>query len=149
MNLSRFCRTKLVELNLKSNTKDEILVEIAKLIAKSPSITDKDVVLKDLLLREKLGSTGVGMGIAFPHARSQGVKALTIAFARSFNAIDYDSIDKKPVKLFFIVVSPEAMHTQHLQVLAKLSLIMHDKNNFQRAMDAEYPQEILDLIDQK
>jgi len=147
MKLSRFCSHSLIELNLKSKTKDEVLLELKNLLAKSHSIVDSDVVLDDLIKRENLGSTGVGLGIAFPHTRTKGTMGLCIAFGRSSKGIDFGSIDRKPVHLFFVAVSPEDSHAQHLQVLAKLSLLMRDKSNADIALKANYPEEILNLMD--
>ena len=147
MKLSIFSRHDLIELELNANTKEEVLVKLIELLSHSPSILDIKKVKKDILQREKLGSTGVGLGIAFPHARTKGVRALTIAFARSEKGIDFGSIDRKPVHLFFIVISPESNHGQHLQVLAKLSLIMNSEKNIKFAMEANFPQEILSLMD--
>ncbi len=147
MKLSIFCSHELVELDLKSTTKDEVITEMVKLLSTAKSIKDIDQVEKDIRARENLGSTGVGLGIAFPHARSKGVNALTIAFGRSQEGIDFGSIDRKPVNFFFLVISPESNHGQHLQVLAKLSLIMNSDQSIETAQNANFPQEILDLMD--
>ncbi len=147
MRLSIFCSHELVELDIKANTKDEVIKELVSLVSHSHSVVDIDQVEKDILERESLGSTGVGLGIAFPHARSKGVKALTIVFGRSLKGIPFGSIDRKPVHFFFLVVAPESNHGQHLQVLAKLSLIMNSEENIKMAMEANFPQEILDLMD--
>jgi PTS system fructose-specific IIA component/PTS system nitrogen regulatory IIA component len=149
MKLSQFSSHDLIELDLKSKTKEEVLKELVDILSKSSSITDRQKVYDSLIEREKLGSTGVGLGIAFPHARTSGTRALSIAFGRSKKGVDFDSIDKKSVKFFFLVVSPEELHSEHLQVLAKLSLIMHKNENILKAMEAEFPQQILDLMDLK
>jgi len=147
MKLSQFSSHDLIELDLKSKNKQDVLKELVDILGRSSSIIDRQKLLENLTEREKLGSTGVGLGIAFPHARTSGTRALCIAFGRSKKGVDFDSIDRKPVKLFFVVVSPEELHSEHLQVLAKLSLIMHKNENILKALEADFPQQILDLMD--
>lgn len=147
MKLSGFCSHDLIKLDLQSHDKESVLKELVDLFDYAPSVTDKETVLEDLGEREKLGSTGVGLGIAFPHARSKAVKALTIAFGRSEKGIPFGSIDRKPVHIFIVVISPETSHAQHLQVLASLSLLLNEKKNMKACLEADFPQEILDLFD--
>ncbi|MFP4458415.1 MAG: PTS sugar transporter subunit IIA [Candidatus Zixiibacteriota bacterium] len=147
MKLSIFCSHDLIKLDLKSETKEVVIRELIDLFDYASSVEDKEVVLKDLLEREKLGSTGVGLGIAFPHARSKAVNALTIAVGRSEKGVRFGSIDRKPVHIFIVVVSPENSHAQHLSVLASLSLLLHEKENIDKFLEASFPQEILDLLD--
>lgn len=149
MKLSAFCSHDLINLDIVSQTKEDVLMELANLLGSAKSVKDKDVVFNDLLQREKLGSTGVGLNIAFPHTRSKAASALTIAVGRSEKGIDFGSMDRLPVHLFITVISPESSHAQHLQVLASLSLLLHDPKNIEQFMNATFPQEILDLLDKE
>lgn len=149
MNLSQFCGSNLIELELKSKTKNEVLSELAELLANSDKITDPQAVRKALIERESLASTGLGFGVALPHARSKAVKGLTIAFGRSEKGIDFGSLDKKPVHLFFAIVVPDWAINTHLSALAKLSLLLKDKENREILLNATFPQDVLDFIDQE
>lgn len=147
MKLSNYCRTELIELHLESENKKDVLAEIVDVGTHSGRIHNKKEVLAAIMDREKLGSTGVGFGVAFPHARTGGVSSLTIIFGRSINGVSFGAIDRKLVHLFFMVLTPMNSEHMHLQILAKLSLIMHNEQNREIALTAEFPQQILDLID--
>ena len=82
MNLSQFCGTALIDLELKSKTSEEVLAELVELLANSERIKNPEAVLDALKEREKLASTGIGFGVALPHARVKGVDGLVIAFGR-------------------------------------------------------------------
>ncbi len=148
MDLSIFCGTNIIELDLKSTSQEEVLNELSELLANSDRIQDAEQVLKALKEREELASTGIGFGVALPHARSKGAKGMVIAFGRSEEGIDFRSLDKRPVYLFFAIVVPETAVNTHLTALAKLSLLLKDEENRQVLMDATFPQEVLDFMDQ-
>jgi len=147
MKLSAFCATSLIEMDLKSDNSDDVITEIADILAKSDRIQSKEEVEKALKEREKLASTGLGFGVALPHARSKGAKGLTIAFGRSESGIDFGALDQEPVHLFFAIVVPETAVNTHLTALGKLTYLLKEKKNRQILMEATYPQEILDFID--
>ncbi len=147
MNLSLFCGTNLIELELCSETKKDILKELADLLNNSEKIKNKEAMLTALLAREKTASTGMGFGIALPHARVKGVQGMVIAFGRSEKGIDFDSLDGKPVHLFFAIVVPETSINTHINALEELSKILADKRNRDFLLNATFPQEVLDLID--
>lgn len=149
MELSIFCGTNIIELDLKSTSQAEVLKELSELLANSDKIKDSKQLLEALKKREELASTGIGFGVALPHARSKSAKGMVIAFGRSDKGIDFRSIDKKPVHLFFAIVVPETAVNTHLTALAKLSLLLKDKENRQFLMDATFPQEVLDFMDQR
>ncbi len=147
MKLSQFCGTDLIELELRSNKLEDVLQELADLLANSEKVDSAESVLVALKEREKLASTGIGFGVALPHARAKSVRGLTIAFGRSEKGIEFASIDRKPVHLFFAIVVPETAVNTHLTALGKLSYILKDKENRESLMNATFPQEVLDLMD--
>ncbi|HDR90898.1 MAG TPA: PTS sugar transporter subunit IIA [candidate division Zixibacteria bacterium] len=148
MNLSIFCGTNLIELDLSSTNRDDVLEELVALLANSEKVSeDTENILKALKEREKLASTGIGFGVALPHARAKGVKGMVIAFGRSEEGIDFHSLDKKPVHLFFAIVVPDTAINTHLTALGKLSYLLKDEENRQLLMDATFPQEVLDFMD--
>ncbi|MDP2960866.1 MAG: PTS sugar transporter subunit IIA, partial [candidate division Zixibacteria bacterium] len=114
MKLSKFCAEDLIVFDLKGKTKNEVIEELVNLTSKSKLVKDKEEVLKAVLEREKLVTTGVGYGVAFPHAKTKAVKGIVIAFGRSKAGIDFEAMDKKPAYLFFLIVAPEDAIGAHL-----------------------------------
>lgn len=118
--------------NVEAGSKKAALELIAQLIADADSGLTQTEVFGSLLAREKLGSTGLGKGIALPHGRlKQGTETLG-AFIRLQSAIDYDSIDKIPVDLLFALVVPEESTQEHLDILAKLAELFSDDRNLEK-----------------
>jgi fructose-specific phosphotransferase system IIA component len=147
MKLSKFCDETLVTFNLKSKTKDEVIEELVDLVATSPMVKDRDELLNDIKERENLVTTGIGYGVAFPHAKTKAVKGIVIAFGRSSDGIDFEAIDHKPVYLFFLIAAPEDAIGAHLNVMARLSYMMKSEENREKLMKATSPGEVLALMD--
>jgi PTS system nitrogen regulatory IIA component len=102
-----------------------------------------------LLDREKLGSTGIGDGIAIPHGKLKGLESLVISFGRSRGGIDFESIDGKPVHIFFLLMAPESSTGQHLKALAKISRMLKDPEFRSDLMSAKNTEEIYRKIAEK
>lgn len=147
MKLSRFCDEGLISFELKSKDKDEAIEELVNLASKSKLVKDKDELLKAVLEREKLVTTGVGYGVAFPHAKSKAVRGIVIAFGRSEQGIDFDAMDKNPVYLFFLIAAPEDAIGAHLNVMARLSYIMKSEDNRDKLLKIKSPKELLEILD--
>ncbi|KPL04078.1 MAG: hypothetical protein AMJ90_02165 [candidate division Zixibacteria bacterium SM23_73_2] len=147
MKLSRFCDEGLISFELKSKDKDEAIEELVNLASKSKLVKDKDELLKAVLEREKLVTTGVGYGVAFPHAKSKSVRGIVIAFGRSDQGIDFDAMDKNPVYLFFLIAAPEDAIGAHLNVMARLSYIMKSEDNREKLLKIKSPKELLEILD--
>ena len=147
MKLSKFCAEDLISFDLKGKTKNEIIEELVNLASRSKLVKDKDEVLKAVLEREKLVTTGVGYGVAFPHAKTKAIKGIVIAFGRSKSGIDFDAMDKKPVHLFFLIAAPEDAIGAHLNVMARLSYLMKSEKNRDVLMKISSPKELLELLD--
>ncbi|MEA1981618.1 MAG: PTS sugar transporter subunit IIA [candidate division Zixibacteria bacterium] len=147
MKLSKFCDETLVKFDLNATTKDEAIKEMVELVCSSNMVMDKDQLLKDIEDREKLVTTGVGYGVAFPHAKTKSVKGIVIAFGRSNNGIDFDAMDHHPVKLFFLIAAPEDAIGAHLNVMARLSYLMKSEKNRDKLFESASPGDVLALID--
>lgn len=147
MKLSKFCAEDLISFDLKGKTKNEIIEELVNIASRSKLVKDKDEVLKAVLEREKLVTTGVGYGVAFPHAKTKAIKGIVIAFGRSKAGIDFDAMDKKPVHLFFLIAAPEDAIGAHLNVMARLSYLMKSEKNRDILMKISSPRELLELLD--
>src|SRR3970282_849005 len=102
MKLSKFTEESLINFNLKGTSKNEIINELVDLAAKSKLVKDRDELYQAVVEREKLVTTGVGYGVAFPHAKTKAVKGIIVAFGRSQAGVDFEAMDRKPVHLFFL-----------------------------------------------
>jgi fructose-specific phosphotransferase system IIA component len=147
MKLSKFCEENLVIFDMKASTKDEAIEELVALAATSNMIKDGEMLLKDVKEREELVTTGVGYGVAFPHAKTRSAKGIVIAFGRSKKGIDFDAMDHKPVQLFFLIAAPEDAIGAHLNVMARLSYLMKSETNREKLLEATSPGDVLLLID--
>lgn len=112
--------------NMKAASKKQVLQELA---ARAARLTDKDerIIFDVLLERERLGTTGVGNGIAIPHGKLPGLPRLYGMFARLDTPVDFDAIDDQPVDLIFLLLAPETAGADHLKALARVSRLLRDK----------------------
>lgn len=147
MKLSKFCGEDLISFELKGGSKNEVISELVDLASRSKLVKDGSELLKDILEREKLVTTGVGYGVAFPHAKSKAVKGIVIAFGRSKKGVDFDSMDRKPVHLFFLIAAPEDAIGAHLNVMARLSYLMKSEKNRDKLTKIKSPKELLEVLD--
>jgi len=147
MKLSKFCDETRVDFSLKASDKDGVIEELVDLVSRSGMVKDRDLLLKDIKEREDLVTTGVGYGVAFPHAKTRSVKGIVIGFGRSDAGIDFDAMDHKPVHLFFLIAAPEDAIGAHLNVMARLSYLMKPEENRQKLLEAASPGDVLALID--
>ena len=111
--------------NLKSQNKKQLLQELSQALANRLAI-DHRVIFETLLKREKLGSTGIGQGIAIPHGKMAALDRVHGLFARLAAPIEFDAIDGQPVDLVFVLLAPEHAGADHLKALAKISRILRD-----------------------
>lgn len=112
---------------LRATTKNDTLQEIATMLATFHPEIDRGRLVQVLQDREALGSTAIGEGIAIPHGKLPGVANVVAAFGRSEQGIDFDSLDGKPTRLFFLLVAPEDSAGAHLKALARVSRLLKDK----------------------
>lgn len=147
MKLSKFSEEDLVSFDLKATTKNQVIEELVDLASRSTMVRDRDEVLQAVLEREKLVTTGVGYGVAFPHAKTRALKGIVIAFARSEQGIDFQAMDKKPVRLFFLIAAPEDAIGAHLNVMARLSFLMKSAENRDRLLAARTAGEVFMVLD--
>lgn len=144
--LHRLLNEKLIELDLREKNKAKLIRGLVDLAAKSGKLKDKKVFLRAILEREKMGSTGIGNGVAIPHAKSKAVKGLVLAFARSGEGLDFGALDGEKVHLFFMLASAEALVGEHLKILAKISYLIKDKFTLESLKLAGNKKEVLKII---
>ena len=112
---------------LKANSKKQLLQEMAAKAAKLTGLPERDI-FDVILQRERLGSTGVGNGIAIPHGKLSGVKQITGVFARLEQPVDFEALDDQPVDLVFLLLAPEGAGADHLKALARIARLLRDQD---------------------
>ena len=135
----------LIKPDLSATSKEEALTELASLIATKEGL-DEEKIVGVLREREKLGSTGIGDGIAIPHGKLKGLKKLVASFGRSKKGIDFQSIDGKPTHLFFLLMAPENTAGVHLKALARISRLLKDKKFRELLLDARNTEGIFQAL---
>jgi len=145
MRLTDYLHRNLIELNLQSHTKDEVLKELVDLLPIDRK--SGEMLLETLKKREELGSTGVTRGIAIPHCRSLLVDRLHVIIGRSKKGIDFKSLDGKPVHVFFLIVAPpQEPSNQYLIVLGKVAQMARQLSKKKQIQEIEDKQEFLRLL---
>ncbi|MEI7636254.1 MAG: PTS sugar transporter subunit IIA [Syntrophus sp. (in: bacteria)] len=131
---------------LTSRTKRDVLQELADVILSERAGYHPEETVNILLEREKLGSTGIGDGIAIPHGKLNIIDALAISFGRSQRGIDFNAMDGKPAHLFFLLLAPENAAGQHLKMLAKLSRMLKDATFRKNLLEATSREDLYRII---
>ena len=133
-------------IDLKSADKNSALEELVGVIGKSDKVTDKKNFLKEILKREKIISTGLGLGIAVPHVKIPSVKDFVIAIGRSKMGINFNAIDEKPVYIIVMIGASDAQAKEYIRLLAQLVIRLKRQDVRERIMKAESPQEIFEVL---
>ncbi len=133
-------------IDIQSNDKKGALNELLEIICKDDLITDPKTFSKEIFKREKLMSTGIGYGIAIPHARQKTVKDFVIAIGRKREGLEYESIDDKPVKLIFMIGASDKQDKDYIKVLSRLVLRLKNQKFVDKILSAENPSDIYELI---
>ncbi len=132
--------------SLEACEKRELLGEMAENISDLVGGLDREDLLEVLLEREKLGSTGIGHGVAIPHAKLKGIERIVVAMGMSKNGVDFQSMDDKPVHIFFLIIAPEQSSAVHLKVLAGISRLLKDAAFRAKLMKVESRDDIFNTI---
>jgi PTS system fructose-specific IIA component len=139
----------VVRVGLPDIDKEAALKHMVTLLAHNPAVHDLDRVQKAVLQRESKMSTGVGKGIALPHARTQAVDQPLVAFAVTAQPIDFSAFDNQPVRLIFLLVTPADTTAQHIKLLSRISLLLHRDEFRTQLCSALDDQAIIDLFEQE
>ena len=131
--------------DLKAIDKKGVLEELVVPIAKIAGINREELV-KVLMERERLGSTGIGEGIGIPHGKIRGLKSLMLGFGRSQKGVDFDSMDGLPAHIFFLLITPENSTGLHLKLLARISKILKNDLFKDKLLRASSRDEIYSII---
>ncbi|HID28837.1 MAG TPA: PTS sugar transporter subunit IIA [Desulfobacterales bacterium] len=130
---------------LNATDKKGVLEQLTNAVAKASEVNQEEIV-RVLLERERLGSTGIGGGIAIPHGKSKSLNSLLVGFGRSFEGVDFEAMDGKPAHLFFLLMAPEDSTGAHLRMLARISRLLKDSTFRQRLMTAGDQRELYMVI---
>lgn len=145
MKISQLLDKKAVIANLFASDKKGVIDELSAAVSTTTTASAKDIAMV-LMEREQLGSTGIGGGIAIPHGKLDAVKTIRIGFGLSKKGVEYDSLDNRPVHLFFLLLTPENSAGGHLKVLAQISKLLKMDQFKKRLLAAESVDGIYDII---
>ncbi|MBP1948547.1 PTS fructose transporter subunit IIABC [Virgibacillus litoralis] len=149
MKITELLKKETIILDLEAGSKQEVLTELIGQLDKAGNLNDKDAFTKGILERESQSTTGIGEGIAIPHAKSNAVKNPAIAFGRSPDGIDYESLDGQPAHLFFMIAASEGANNDHLEALSRLSTFLMDEKFRKKILDATTKEEVLQAVTDK
>ena len=127
MKIVEFLNEKAITANIKATNKEGVIRELVDVLAKAEGIKNKEELVKVLINRESLGSTGIGQGVGIPHGKTNTVKKLVAAFGICHEGINFDALDGEPVYILFLLVAPEDSAGPHLKGLARISRLLKDK----------------------
>jgi fructose-specific phosphotransferase system IIA component len=147
--LSDLLSPECIELKLAGRKKREIIRELVDVISRGDGIADGEALFNSLMEREQMGSTGIGNGIAIPHAMIPGMNTARIAFGRKPGGAKFDSVDNQPASLFFLLAGPEDNPGLHLKVLSKLARYLHDESFRHALLNAETPSDVVEAFKNK
>ena len=135
MNMKDALRESCVIADLKGGTKEQVLTELVSALKNAGLVQDVGQAVGVILEREKLGSTGIGDGVAIPHGKMKGLNSILCVFGRSKEGIDFDAVDGKPVHIFFLLLAPEDSAGLHIQMLSRISRILRDPSFRKRLIE--------------
>ena len=148
MKITDLLKKESIELNGNVQTKEEAINQMVSLMVKGGNIQDVEIYRKGVFAREEEGTTGIGEGIAIPHAKSDAVKAPGLAAMVVPQGVDYEALDDEPVHLIFLIAAPNTKDNVHLDVLSRLSTLLMDDSFRENLLKAETPEEFLGYVDQ-
>ena len=143
--LSEILVESCVKLDLTVSTKDAVIESLVEALAEAGAVTDRARMIADIQQRERVMSTGIGGGIAVPHAQSPGAERLTMALGRMSRPIDFEALDERPVQLVFLVVGPEE-RGGFIRVLARISRLLYSGDLQRNLLRARTPAEVMECI---
>ena len=146
MTLTEILSSSSIRVDLKGETKDDIIQELVDSLGLGEVITDRDKVLQAVLEREKIMSTGIGDGIAIPHGKSDAVVRLAAALGTQKRGVDFESLDGEPAFVFFLLVSPANVSGPHIKALARISRLLKNDAFKKKLIGASSPDEIMAVI---
>ncbi|MEK6559630.1 MAG: PTS sugar transporter subunit IIA [Planctomycetota bacterium] len=149
MKLSDILTTERIIINLNGKDKYDVLEKMVKVAKNSDKVTDENDLLKKVIEREKIKSTGIGGGIGIPHAQTSGVTDIIACLGVTEQGIEFNAIDGKPVHLVFLIATKERTNSTYLGLLSRIARLFIDEPFKQRVIKSVSPSEIMNLIIEK
>lgn len=135
-----------IKIPLTASSKDDLLRELVGLVGNDNVIRDREEVLRAVMEREAVLSTGIGNGVAIPHGKSPSVTELSLAAGVTSEAVEFEALDGHPVRLFFLLVGPESAAGQHVKALSRISRLLRRDSFRSRLVSAASPEEFYEII---
>jgi fructose PTS system EIIBC or EIIC component len=149
MKITDLLKPDTIIMELQATTKEAVIEELVAKLGEAGRLTDRNKFKEAILKREASGSTGIGDGIAIPHAKTDAVKTPSICFGKSIQGIDYEALDGQPAHLFFMIAAGEGADEAHLETLSRLSVLLMDSTFRQQLEQARTAEELVALIQDK
>lgn len=146
MKITEFLAPHAIKIGMQASEKEEALTELVDVLAQVKDIGDKKTIVRALIERENLGSTGIGQGIAIPHGRTDRVKELIAVLGISRQGINFEALDGELVYIFFLLVAPKETAGPHLKALAQISRLLRDSYFCELLRRCKTPEEAYELI---
>ncbi|WP_307894212.1 PTS fructose transporter subunit IIABC [Bacillus swezeyi] len=148
MKITELLTKHTIKLNLENSQKENVIEELVTVLDQAGKLNDKEGYKEAVINREKQSSTGIGEGIAIPHAKTASVKEPAIAFGRSKEGVDYESLDGQPSHLVFMIAATDGANNTHLEALSRLSTLLMREEIRKQLLEAGSEEEIIDIINQ-
>jgi mannitol/fructose-specific phosphotransferase system IIA component (Ntr-type) len=146
MDLASLITPEMVKVPLEAFDKEEAIAELVELLVRSGKVTDRDAVEDALYEREAKGSTGIGGGVAIPHAKSDDLEGVVVAVGVSPDGVEFDAADGEPVHLVFLVMAEKHNPGPNVQVLADIGALMQMPGIYEQMVGARTPEELVSVI---
>jgi fructose PTS system EIIBC or EIIC component len=148
MKITELLSKDTILLHMDGSQKEEAINQLVDVLYKADKIADRSAFKAEIIKREQLSTTGIGDGIAIPHAKTKAVKKAAIVFGKSVSGINYEALDNKPSHLFFMIAAPEGANNTHLDALARLSGMLMKAEVRYQLLTATTAEEIIEIINQ-
>ena len=146
MKITDFLDPKAIKADVAATEKEAVLKELVGVLAEVKDIGDPKAIVKALMEREGLGSTGIGQGIAIPHGKTERVRELVAVMGVSRKGVNFEALDGEPVHIFFLLVAPKDTAGPHLKALAQISRLLRDSYFCELIKRCKAPADIYELI---
>jgi len=146
MKITDILSKQAIKIGMEATNKEESLRELVDVLASLKDVGDKKAIVKALIERENLGSTGIGQGIAIPHGKTDRVNELVAVLGISKKGVNFDALDGEPVYIFFLLVAPKDSAGPHLKALAKISRLLRDSFICELIRNAKDEKEVYEII---
>lgn len=147
--LSKILNRRCIKLEMQATKKQDAIEELVEILVQAGKVANAEELVEEVLAQEKQISTGIGDGVAIPHIMTKQVKKTIMAFGRKKEGVPFDALDHQPVYLFFLILGPQGKPHLHLQLLSRLSRLLHDYTFKKNLLEAQSPDEILEALRRK